>query len=295
MSSKTHTMFGKPMATITQKVHTLPYPHSPSVMVAYPSINDWRHLYDPNELKTTKWRQEMFADFKRRHERTVIKHLDEICKRLTGRAVLAEFNGKPDHSVMILPFDFLPRNSTSWRAEVGAVTRSTDPDSEEDVTLCNLKPSADGALVCLQGAPKGAGSSVDIYFAASRATGNDGPDDALLHELVHASRKVKGIVHRIPVNGGYKNLEEFLANLITNIYKSERRQRLYDYEGAPINHGAYLDKPPLIPTARSLLEHFHRRQGTLFAALAAIGPTVAAFNPVRQLDAESRAWARYRR
>ena len=40
--------------------------------------------------------------------------------------------------------------------------------------------------------------------------------------LVHAMRKISGLDRGVPMGGGYGNGEEFLANTIQMIYRSER-------------------------------------------------------------------------
>lgn len=157
----------------------------------------------------------------------------------------------------------------SWRSEVAAVTRPTDNSAARPVFL----------------AGKGTGSSVDIYFTASRDPNH--ADETLLHELVHATRQVTGVRFHMPVNEGYSNLEEFIAVVVENVYRSEkRRTHLRDYRGVPIDPANFLDNPKLNPSPRLLLGQFRSMQPSFFAALAKIGPATASFNPVRQFDAE---------
>jgi hypothetical protein len=116
---------------ITEAVHATPFGPAPSVVVAYPSFEDWMRLYKPLKSRTEQWKREMYADFKRRHERTTAAELQTIGRSLTGAAVLSEINGRPTYSVMIFPFDFLPENS--WSIDTGAVTRPTDVLTEWSV------------------------------------------------------------------------------------------------------------------------------------------------------------------
>src|ERR1700729_1765465 len=63
-----------------------------------------------------------------------------------------------------------------------------------------------------------------------------------LHELVHAARHMRGLLMKTPMNGGYGNQEEFLAQVIENIYRSEKGRSPIDYGGAPMsNPGRFLD------------------------------------------------------
>jgi hypothetical protein len=62
-------------------------------------------------------------------------------------------------------------------------------------------------------------SNPTLYAALSIMTA----DDILFHELVHAMRTLKGLTDlTATVNGWYVNVEEFMANLITNIAMNEK-------------------------------------------------------------------------
>jgi len=79
----------------------------------------------------------------------------------------------------------------------------------------------------------GTGTIMDIYYTPLR---HKSADEALLHELVHASRKVRGVQYHMPVGGGYGNHEEFLAALVANMYRSEKGlKQLFDYQRRPIS------------------------------------------------------------
>lgn len=249
------TMFGRPSTPITEAVHATPSRHSRSVLAAYPGFDDWRRLYDPNGSKGQSWNLGIYENMKRGHERSVDEQLDTIAKSSAGQAVFAEMNARPSYSVMILPFDFLP--SRSWKVGTGAVARAIDSRAEwaAGVPMCGHR--ADGTLFCFDNSAghkvtgRGSGSSVDIYFTPRRhADRLEPPDEVLLHELTHASRKVRGVLYRMPMGGGYGNQEEFLAVLVTNIYRSQKGEtRLFDYRGHSIDPGAFLDSvspsPPL--------------------------------------------------
>jgi hypothetical protein len=102
------TMFGRPSEPITEAVHALSYRNYPSLVVAYPSEDDWQRLYDPHGSRGEAWARATHAEFKRGHERSVTELLDAIVQKSTGQAILAEMSARSSFSVMILPFDFLP-------------------------------------------------------------------------------------------------------------------------------------------------------------------------------------------
>ena len=52
---------------------------------------------------------------------------------------------------------------------------------------------------------------------------NQGPDDMLVHELVHSLREMRGQFNCVPTRTtGYENQEEYFAILLQNIYASEK-------------------------------------------------------------------------
>jgi Effector protein len=77
----------------------------------------------------------------------------------------------------------------------------------------------------------GGGSNSVIWYTAGmwnekhRPSGpGHQPDEVLHHELVHASRQMRGVMNEMPVNKGYDDMEEYLAVVLTNIYLSDKGQ-----------------------------------------------------------------------
>lgn len=63
---------------------------------------------------------------------------------------------------------------------------------------------------------------------------NRGPDDTLVHELVHALRDVRGQLLQVPTRSkNYDNEEEFFAILVQNVYASEKGMTIlrHDHHG----------------------------------------------------------------
>jgi hypothetical protein len=102
-------------------------------------------------------------------------------------------------------------------------------------------------------------------------------DGVLLHELVHASRMMSGADESCTVEGGYGNSEEFYANTIKMIYRSETGLPVYDYKYRPFEPGSFLDRN----MARVLLAELRTEQQSLFLALAKVD---VGFNPIKQLE-----------
>jgi hypothetical protein len=274
-----------PDQTITQPVHQTPFQQVPNVVAAYPTFDDWSRLYSPPaSWGGPQYNQALYADMRSGHERSVMAELSRIFTWATGRAVLAEMNADPSLTVRILPFDFAPPDGNR------AVTRAHSQGGEAPEGMPRCGARASGKRYCdtddddniLYGT--GTGSGADIFFTAHHAT--PFPDETLLHELVHASRKVKALAYRMPISGGYGNQEEFLAMVVQNIYRSEKgRSGMFDYHGAPIDPDSFLDTN-LRPPPRTVLALFRDRQPSLYAALLNVN---ASFNPIRQLDAEYKA------
>ena len=75
----------------------------------------------------------------------------------------------------------------------------------------------------------------------------------------------------------YGNNEEFYANTIEMIYRSEKRLPIYDYANRPLDAASFLERN----TASMLLTNLRVAQQSLFDALAQVN---AGFNPIRQFD-----------
>jgi hypothetical protein len=292
-------MTNRPDNPISGDVHETPY--APGIVIGYPRLVDWEALYDPNDSRGPRWRHEMFADMRSHHEKDIKGQLDKIFGSATGKAVLAEM--KRAHTMRILPSDFRRKQSWTKNAAVttprdsgnsgvgtvkAALTAKGAPIYDKGRPMCQ---TADGGKhVCAVGT--GTGVNADIFFASKKYVSPHNPaDEALLHEIVHAMRLVNGVMQFLPMNGGYGNLEEFLAVLVANIYRSEKRvSDLYDYADNLINPQSFLNTI-LTPTPRLALGILRSGQPMLFKALAQVS---AAFNPLRQADEElNRRMARH--
>ena len=206
-------MFGRPDDPINEDPTEISSPNAPNVNVAYPTFNDWLGLYNFDNTLTRgeAWNRSLFTDMKGSYERAVLALLNLIAKSSVGRAVLTEIMLGPLFEVRILPYDF---QSGRWSVGTGAVTRAWNQRASwvKDVPLSGQ--TADGkpyvSTSATTGRPivgTGVGSSADIFFTPSRHTGKNEAEETLLHELLHASRKVRGVTYRMPVSGGYGNIE----------------------------------------------------------------------------------------
>ena len=79
------------------------------------------------------------------------------------------------------------------------------------------------------------------------------------------------------MGGGYHNNEEFYANTIEMIYRSEKRLPIYDYKYRPLDAASFLE----LYMASVLLTDLRVAQPSLFDALAKVN---ARFNPIKQIE-----------
>jgi hypothetical protein len=277
--------------SITREIEATPFAHARNVVIAYPHFEDWKKLYKPRPLRMPDARgiyrnvdafESRYQDMKRDHDKNVLKQLRRIQGWAAGRAVFAELRARPAFSVYIFPFDFLP--SGDWSADpekrAGAVTEPiTLPQTAAERARGTMPP---GTQVCERGAcwadPNSpAGKSADVFYTARRFR-DENADGALLHELVHAARLISGVQRTFPLGGGYGNNEEFLANTIEMIYRSEKRLPIFDYKHRPFDAAKFLDPKTM---AIVVLTGLRVAQPSLFDALAHVD---APFNPIKQLE-----------
>jgi hypothetical protein len=277
--------------SITREIEATPFPFARNVVIAYPHREDWKKLYKPQPLRMPDARgiyrnvdafESRYQDMKRDHEDKVLKCLGMIQRWAAGRAVLAELRAWRSFSVYIFPFDFLPSDDWKHRRDetLGAITEPITLPQTAVERARGTKPP--GTQFCTNGAcfadpDSRTGKSADVFFTARRFADGYG-DSALLHELVHAMRLISGVQRTFPMGGGYHNTEEFYANTIEMIYRSERGLPLYDYKWRPLDTASFLDPKTM---ATVVLIDLLVAQPSLFDALAHVN---ADFNPIKQLD-----------
>ena len=276
--------------SITREIEATPFSHARNVIVAYPHREDWKKLYKPQPLRMPDARgiyrnvdafESRYQDMKRDHEKNVLKCLGLIQARAAGRAVLAELRARSAFSVYIFPFDFLPSDDWSAEKRAGALT---EPITLPQTAAERARGTKPPGMQCKNGAcwtnlegPK----SVDVFYTARR-TNESRADGWLLHELVHAMRFMSGVFRYSPMGGGYGNNEEFYANTIEMIYRSEKGLPIYDYNYHPLDAASFLDPKTM---ASVVLTDLRVAQPSLFDALAKVN---AGFNPIKQLDDQRR-------
>jgi hypothetical protein len=184
-------------------------------------------------------------------------------------------------------------------------------------------------LSAAKGSGTGKGANVMIAYSPElwlapdrpKAPGVD-PDEVLFHELVHASRQLRGVMLMSPLTGGWGNEEEYLAIIITNLYLSEKDKSLRARSGGQpqighevkVSAGGYsvsfnvFDPPPtdyfvmkdpdafydknpdhISMSPQVLMQRFLNEQPVFFRALADLPAGHPKFNPVKQFDQDKKA------
>jgi hypothetical protein len=265
---------------ITRAIDATRFPSTPNVVVAYPHREDWWHrhpaLQKAGGRKCTmdefEW---LYQDQKRSHQTSVLDGLRQIQHRATGRAVLAELRTRPSYSVYIFPFEFLPSIDWKSREALGVAEALQIPQTPRERARGIKPPGTTFHERGVYSASMDRPGAVDVFYSDYRCERSDA-DGVLLHELVHAMRVISGVFHQSRMGGGYRDTEEFYANTIEMIYRSETGLDVYDYAYHPIDQATILKRP----NARALLTRLRHAQPSLFLALARVN---ASFNPIRPI------------
>jgi hypothetical protein len=265
---------------ITRAIEAMPFPSAPNVFVSYPHREDWWNRYRALRRAGGRKRnidefQWLYQDSKRSYQKSTFKRLRHIQHWATGRAVFAELRARRSYSVCIFPYEFLPSIDGDGQGYLGLTEALQIPQTPWERAR-GIKPL--GTTVHVRGvysASMDKPGAVDVYYTDYRCEESDA-DGTLLHELVHAMRVLSGAHHQLKMGGGYHHSEEFYANTIEMIFRSERGQDVYDVAGHPITQASVLKQP----MARALITALCHQQMSLCIALAQVE---ADFNPIRPI------------
>jgi hypothetical protein len=257
-----------------------PFPSAPNVCVSYPNLQDWWNRFPQlhklhGHKRTMIDLKPLYEDQKRTHRESVMRRLRRIRRWETGKAVFAELRARRDYSVHIFPFAFVPSIDGDVRDSLGITDQLYIPQTRWE-RAHGIKPR--GTKFHARGVYWSDGdqpSAADIYFSEEMCKEIEA-DGVLLHELVHALRKISGLDIAAEMRGGYPNSEEFIANTIEMIFRSERGQRIFDYVGHPIDQASVLKRP----MARTLITVLCHRQMSLCLKLSQVD---ADFNPIKPI------------
>jgi hypothetical protein len=267
-----------------------------SLYVTYPSFEVWRSVYDPRDefhrFNNQRWGPDGYQSMRQDYSSSVTPLLNRIHSYSAGSAVLRQLQ-VTNHVVEIYPKLFM----AAWemRDNAAALTHNKINDkiqgdffkpASTEATAAILRAAAAQTRrlerVCLGGGREqctlgtGEGVGVNVFFDPHYRNGTKMPEDTLVHELTHAGRYSLGIFHQGKARG--IDYEEFMANLIENIFRSERGAAPLDYSGAPINPKTFLTIE--IRNVISELSRSDIGQPAMFRQLANIQCN---FNPIRDI------------
>jgi hypothetical protein len=159
------------------------------------------------------------------YEHVVLRLLHRIHHSHTGQAVFHEFGKHPHHLMKIVPLENV-FNAYAAATDLLHATRSGQVE----------RSGADGGILFdFKGKPivgQGGGSDSVVSFTpltfskycSQQKKGHKvgaQPDEVLFHEMVHATRHMRGLLNPLPLGFLYDTEEEFFAILLANIYASE--------------------------------------------------------------------------
>ena len=232
------------------------------------------------------WFPSAASEQKKTHfEQEVARILDTLGKAWVGWAVLTEIYNLPKRIMTIMPY--YPT------AKTGVCNATAGAKNLAAATLKGTTALDNQGRLPAPGQPRtigtGEGSDTviryhpDTFAPPSPCVSGPGAtaDEILLHEMTHGLRQMMGRSVRESINGnpGMDNYEEFVAILVSNIYRSERgtAQLRMDHHGfAPLT-GPTATPSGFETTYHGYLANFDIEQPRLFGNLRKAN---ASFNPV---------------
>ncbi len=261
-----------------------------NIRAVFPKFEVWFDDFDDHPSRDLKEHVSLYRQQLGKWQGRIKNDLERIYARFSGRAVLEEIGRAKARILRIRPWS--PKDTENYGDNATA-----DAAEEEDATHVGM-PILDSDGAPLKGSGTGKGSNVNVHFSASvwgvfsgglmKGPGS-GSDEVLLHEIIHASRMLRGVAYSLGVNQGYGNEEEYVAVVLTNVFLSEKK-RLHlraSHTGFNVlkDPDKFLDSPINL-RPRMMLERLRLVQSAMFGAIAAIDPQLATFNPVRQYNEE---------
>ena len=229
----------------------------PKIFVTYYSMPDWLDIFSsppkskasPNVRLDSRLGKVPFSQMIGEYRHAAQQHQDKVTKLLelidtfpSGKALMAEL-GSTGHTVRIMPywhyFRTMPGgdyfNSTSMPVKpsetMSYLADGTAGKDYEGAYERNAPVRDDNnEPMSSFGKGTGAGANVVLFFSAETwesTAASEGPgfkaDEVLFHELVHITRMIRGRETHTQVDGGgYGNIEEYFATVITNVYMSDK-------------------------------------------------------------------------
>ena len=321
----------------------------PQIFVTYYSMPDWLDIFSsppkskasPNVRLDSRLGKVPFSQMIGEYRHAAQQHQDKVMALLalidtfpSGKVLLAEV-GSTGHTTRIMPYwhyfrtmpdtDYFnsssipvkPSESMAYLAD-GTAGRDYEGAYEKNAPVRddNNEPMS------RYGKGTGAGANVVLFYSAETwegAPASKGPgfkaDEVLFHELVHITRVIRGReTHTSVDGGGFGNIEEYFATVITNVYMSDkgltRLRGLYGNDSIrqkrtevwvndeivmvktdPLPKDWNVMKDPdkfydnvdnLNPPPKDLMQIFKAKQTDFYLALAHLPEIRPTFNPVGQ-------------
>jgi hypothetical protein len=222
------------------------------------------------------------------HETGILRQLDRLITTWAGWAVITEtyYLGRQGRKMTILPYHPTPAtgvcNATARATDLAAATlRGTTALGPQGQLPAPGQPRVVGT---------GTGSDTILNYnpqtfsvGAACATGPGATaDEILLHEMVHGVRQMAGRSVRESVTGnpGMDNYEEFVAILVSNIYRSEQggTQLRADHAGFAALTGPTTNPQTFYNSHGRFVGYISTEQPRLVQNLRQVRPV--AFNPL---------------
>jgi len=242
----------------------------PNVIISYFGFPTWLARFDPKLIRPLDININSYRYQRDKQGRDVELELIKIRSHASGVALMREIEAT-GRRVSILPYwDFSLYSSPlfpplGFNALILPAGRGKPGVPGTDATILFL-PQMWG--------PKGTSG---ISGPGSNA------DEILFHEMIHASRQMRGVFKTPPPGQEYTKEEEDLAVALTNIFLAEKKQR--DLRRDHVEF-VVLPHPETFlrnPANVALLKGFRGNQQSFFDALAAIAQDKAWWNPARDL------------
>jgi hypothetical protein len=165
-----------------------------------------------------------------KYQHAVLPLLERMYQSRTGRAVFHEFTRHATHSaahlMTIIPYELVALNAYAQATDLLHATLK----GQVERSGANGQILTDAQGKSITGLGGGSDSNVSFtpiiwtkYCNQNKHAHRFGaqPDEILFHEMVHATRQMRGVFDPQPLGFLYDTEEEFYAILLANIYASE--------------------------------------------------------------------------
>jgi hypothetical protein len=280
------------------------YSGAANIKIVTPTYPAWLNKFDQSRRVPLKESVKSFRKWRSDYHDEMKKLLDQIAYYDTGTALLSAITDTK-WIMYIRPYTIFGK-AGPIDASAGALGKKGVGDVEATLRGgATAMPHYDAEGHLQPGAGLGTGTNTAVDITPSLLTSEagrkmfSGPgskvDEALFHEMVHASRFMGGVAYRLPVSQGYSNEEEYLAVVMTNVYMSEKGQTRFRGRHARPNIDLpepekFLDNYQRISMSPMvLIERFRLNTPKFYRDYSQIPANSAAFNPFREFRERKKA------